>query len=79
MSEHQTDPPPNTNEIVGFVNCASCTPDCPPTTSRSDWQQLEIGMTKWGLQVWCKRCDANVLHVDFQGRQLSGNTTRRAP
>jgi hypothetical protein len=32
---------------------------------------LEVGWTPKGLQVWCKRCERNVLHLDFEGRKVA--------
>ena len=41
----------------------------PADVSPREWAQLEIGFTELGLQVWCKRCEVNVVHVDFEGCQ----------
>ena len=41
----------------------------PPGTSPSDWARLECGWTDLGFQVWCKRHDINILHVDFEGHK----------
>ena len=49
------------NNIVGFMHCGQCMAD--PGSA------LDVGWTKEGIQVWCRRCDINVMHMDFQGRK----------
>jgi hypothetical protein len=39
----------------------------PPDTSPQKWAQLECGWTEIGFQIWCRRHQINVLHVDFEG------------
>ena len=34
---------------------------------------LDIGLTDIGLQVWCRRHNVNVVHVDFGGRKLKAD------
>ncbi len=70
---------PVTNEIVQFMHCARCLPYKPPAMSARDWANLEVGFTTLGLQVWCIRCNVNVVHVDFQGRQHPANTRFISP
>ena len=59
---------PNTKSIDLFMHCAKC-------IEEQQGQQLEVGWTALGLQVWCKRHDKNVVHIDFGGLQLHANTT----
>ena len=35
--------------------------------SPREYAQLEFGFTKPGVQVWCKRHEVNVMHIDFEG------------
>ena len=65
----------NTNEIEMFIHCAACLSEKPDNTSPREWASLEVGWTKLGFQVWCKRHDANVMHVDFQGAKHPANIT----
>lgn len=62
----------NANKIQLYLHCAMC------LEGKYQLQMLEVGWTAIGLQVWCKRHDANVLHVDFQGKQHPANTSRKA-
>lgn len=66
---------PNTNCISFFFHCANCMKDKPADVSPREWAQLEIGFTPLGLQVWCKRCECNVCHVDFEGHKHPANKT----
>lgn len=55
------------NHITAFFHCIRCIDERPAGVSPRDWGQLEVGWTPRGLQVWCKRHELNVLHVDFEG------------
>ncbi len=37
--------------------------------SLADYGRLSVGFSSAGLQVWCRRHDGNVVHIDFEGRQ----------
>lgn len=39
-------------------------------TSLSEYGRLDVGFSSVGLQVWCRRHGTNVIHVDFEGREL---------
>lgn len=67
----------NTNEITTFLHCGQCLSELPDGESPQSYAQLEVGYTKEGLQVWCKRHNCNVIHLDFAGRKFHANTTRR--
>jgi hypothetical protein len=48
--------------------------------SPRQWLRIEAGFTKQGVQVWCQRCEANVVHIDFEGAKHPANTSsRRGP
>jgi hypothetical protein len=64
-----TRPIPAENSIVSFFHCGKCLREIPAGQSPRDWAQLEIGFTELGLQVWCKRHDVNVVHIDFEGQR----------
>jgi ribosomal protein L44E len=66
---------PVTNKIALFFHCTNCINKRPDGTSPREWAQLECGWTKLGFQVWCKRCEKNIVHVDFEGVQHKANTT----
>ena len=38
--------------------------------SMADYMRLDVGFSSLGLQVWCRRHDANVVHIDFRGHEL---------
>ena len=62
-------PPKSGNEIVQFFHCKKCGENIPPGMSPSDYQDIEVGSTEIGFQVWCKRHDMNIVHIDFQGHK----------
>lgn len=67
---------PNTNEIALYFHCSLCVrqyEEESPQMSRAEFARLDIGWTKLGFQVWCRRHDINVMHVDFQGCKHPAN------
>jgi len=60
---------PNTNSIGLFMHCANCLKDKPADIAARDWVKIEAGWTRRGLQLWCRRCEINILHIDFEGAQ----------
>lgn len=71
-------PPSNELSILTYLHCGQCLEELPNGTSPRDWAQLSVGWTRAGLQVWCKRHECNVMHVDFEGAMHPANTTRPA-
>lgn len=69
---------PNTLSINTFVHCGMCIDEWKELSGITprDYAQLEIGWTELGFQVWCKRHEVNVMHVDFQGATHPANTDR---
>jgi hypothetical protein len=65
---------PATNSIVQFFHCRHCLAELPKGESPQGYASLEVGFTVLGVQVWCKRHDCNVVHVDFQNMSLPANT-----
>lgn len=55
------------NDIQMFFHCKKCGEETPDDMPRCDYQQLEVGWTEQGLQVWCRRHDMNIIHIDFEG------------
>ena len=69
----------NENVIQMFMHCGLCVEEQPDGVSPREWGQLEIGWTSQGLQVWCKRHETNVVHIDFEGHTHPANTHRAMP
>ena len=64
---------PVKNSIVLFFHCRNCFYNKPSGINPREYAQIETGFTKLGIQVWCKRCDLNIIHVDFQGKKHPAN------
>jgi len=71
-------PIPTTNEIRQFFHCRRCADKLPVGRSPAEWARLEIGATPLGIQVWCRRCDINVIHIDFEGQKHPAEMRRRS-
>lgn len=65
------------NEVIMYMHCSMCLESLPNGESPRTWAQLEVGFTPVGLQVWCKRHDVNVVHIDFEGVQHPANMDRK--
>ena len=64
----------NKLEIEAYIHCAKCLNELPVGTSPREWAQHEVGWTRAGLQVWCRRHECNVMHIDFQSQRHPANT-----
>jgi len=71
---------PNTNEITSYLHCALCLEEfmngAGGFAAPRDYAQTETGFTELGLQVWCKRHECNIVHIDFEGHCHPSNETR---
>lgn len=67
----------NENEIKSFFHCGLCMAELPRGTSPREYGSLEIGFTPLGVQVWCKRHEVNVAHIDFEGQRHPANLSRK--
>ena len=65
------------NKITNQIVCSKCEIEFMKggTGSRSlqKYSLLDVGFTNRGLQVWCRRHDVNVVHVDFDGNRLKAD------
>ena len=52
------------NEIKMYIHCKKCMSELPEGTSRAEFSSQETGWTDSGLQVWCKRHDCSILHLE---------------
>ena len=59
------------------VVCARCADEVASgalgDVSIADHQRLDVGFTEFGLQVWCRRHDANIVHVNFGGARFEAD------
>ena len=58
---------PSTKEsdIVSFFHCATCLPTIPKDVAPKDFARQQAGWTAYGMQVWCNRCDKEIIAIDF--------------
>lgn len=66
---------PASNSIEKFLHCLECIRIIPAKKSPQEWAQIEVGFTEIGMQVWCKRHQINILHIDFEGAIHPANTS----
>lgn len=73
---------PNDNNMQSFIHCGLCIEEwkANKTISSSmaprDYARLEVGWTTQGLQIWCKRHECNVMHINFEGAKHPADSTR---
>ena len=58
------------NVIRQFMHCRNCIENLPKGISPRDWAEIECGWTPHGFQVWCKRCEKNIMHIDLKGQKV---------
>ncbi len=58
------------NEIKLYFHCGKCLDEKPEGISPCEWQQIQAGWTLKGFQVWCKRHDINIVHMDLKGQKI---------
>jgi len=68
---------PTTMAITTFIHCSKCLDYVPKGMSPAEWADISVGLTTWGLQVWCRRHRCNVVHIDFLGQRCPANTATR--
>ena len=64
--------PTNELSIVLYLHCKRC-------LEGELSQNIEVGWTELGLQVWCKNHEINIVHIDFEGQSHPANVTRNKP
>lgn len=57
-------------DIKMYFHCAKCLEELPEDQSPMDYQRIQAGWTKQGVQVWCVRHNLNVIHIDFMGQKV---------
>lgn len=65
------------NKILNNIVCSKCEIEFKKAGTRShslqEYSMLDVGFTNIGLQVWCRRHDVNVVHIDFNGNRLDAD------
>lgn len=63
------------NEIEQYLHCGKCFEEWKHTTgiSPQEYQDMSVGWTVLGIQVWCNRHECNVMHVDFERHKHPAN------
>lgn len=49
------------SDIQMFFHCNKCLKEA------SIPQYIEVGFTEVGIQVWCRRHNLNIIHINFEG------------
>ena len=63
------------NEIIQiYMNCKSCMDQLPKGQSMREFARINVGWTKKGFQVWCIRCDKNIIAIDVLGQKILPQT-----
>ena len=65
---------PVNNCIQLYFHCSLCLKQKPSHISPKEYQQIQAGWTKQGIQIWCTRHDINIAHIDLNGNKVTINT-----
>jgi hypothetical protein len=69
--------------ITAYLRCSQCDDDIFRRSSSTivpsprEYGRMECGFTRDGFQVWCLRHDINIIHIDFDGEDVTVDITRR--
>ena len=68
----------NELQIAAYLHCGLCLEELKNIKGKSaaEHQDIQVGWTELGIQVWCKRHDCNIVHMDFEGQKHPADTTR---
>jgi len=78
MSDENEREIPVTNEIQSYLHCILCLNELPEGQSPGDYARIAVGYTELGIQIWCRRHDCNIMHMDFEGKSpFPANLNRR--
>lgn len=65
------------NQITEPLVCSHCYDEMvagqTDSASLQTYTQLDVGFTERGVQIWCRRHDLNVCHIDFEGQALEAD------
>ena len=53
------------NRVKKYWHCEKCMYEKPDGVSPREYGNYEIGMTDYGLEIWCKRHDVRVTHMNL--------------
>jgi len=56
-------------QIESFFHCKECLAELPEDESPRNYQRIQAGWTKQGLEVWCVRHELKIIHVDFEDQK----------
>ena len=68
-----------TGHLYPYVVCSKCADELAalsPPQSLQDYAAIDVGFTDYGIQVWCRRHKANIVHIDFQGAKMPADFRR---
>jgi hypothetical protein len=77
VAKAQPGPIETDNVIQMYFHCRECVAELPAGESPADYQRIQAGWTARGFQVWCRRHELNIMHVDFEGQKHPAATYAR--
>ena len=60
----------NPCQIRLYLHCVQCREAQPEDEPPNEFERVKIGWTDRGIQVWCVRHDAEVIHLDLMDRKI---------
>ena len=65
------------NNINKPIICADCEKEFVNrqdlNESLQDFTKVDVGLTDFGVQIWCQRHHQNICHFDFEGVQIKAD------
>ena len=68
------------DEGSSYMHCGLCLTEWQQqhkgVMSPKEYARQQAAWTKQGIQIWCSRHEANILHIDFGGQKVRGSQQR---
>ena len=63
------------SEIKHYYHCKQCLLNIPGGESPESYSRYSVGSTDEGIQVWCNRCDKEIVHYKNIGLRVAIDNT----
>ena len=65
MSNVITFPTKSEPKIEGYIHCKKCRENQPDNMSISEYSDYDVGLTEYGIEIWCNRHNESVMYFNL--------------
>ena len=63
------------SQIIHYYHCKQCLENIPGGESPESYSRYSVGSTAEGVQVWCNRCEIEVVHYKDIGLRVIADSS----